>query len=256
MKKLYIIMFLLLLNSLVLSVPRLINYQGKVTDIDGVGLNDTVDINVRLYPDSLGGTYSWQETHYDVPVLKGLFDIRLGSVNPLGLDFSSDEYWLRVSVDGDILSPRQRLVSEVFAIRSIYADSANAAIVNWDTLNAYLDTTYTPPPGGGPDKFTATLLVSSLPDNSGNFVCDGTADQVQINSALDSLATLGGGELYIKSGIYVISEAININSSGITIRGAGWGTYIRPGPGNDISIISVNGVEESPIYGIKIEQLT
>jgi len=57
---------------------------------------------------------------------------------------------------------------------------------------------------------TALAIVSRDPDLSGNFVCDGVADNVQIQQAIDSVNSLGGGQVYIKEGTYDIAAAITL----------------------------------------------
>ncbi|MBN2542111.1 hypothetical protein JXI42_04535 [bacterium] len=109
------------------AVPRMITYQGKVTDTLGVGLNDTVDITFTLYNSATEGTNLWQELHNDVVVSKGLFDVILGSITPINLAFDVD-YWLEIDVGGDILLPRTRLTSSPYSFRAGIADSLKGGI--------------------------------------------------------------------------------------------------------------------------------
>lgn len=54
-----------------------------------------------------------------------------------------------------------------------------------------------------------TVTVSRIPNYSGNYVCDGTADDVQIQAAIDYVDELGGGKIFIGSGIYEITSRLN-----------------------------------------------
>lgn len=77
-----------------------------------------------------------------------------------------------------------------------------------------------------------TVMVSIHPDRSGNFVCDGTADDVQILLADAYLAVLGGGTLHIKTlpmGVtyYDITQTLAFTSDNITVEGEGWNTVLR-----------------------------
>lgn len=66
----------------------------------------------------------------------------------------------------------------------------------------------------------ASVIVSRIPDRSGNFVCDGTADNVEIQAAINYLSTLGG-ELYLKRGTYSIAVTLTgINN--LKLIGEGW----------------------------------
>ena len=74
-----------------------------------------------------------------------------------------------------------------------------------------------------PKKSVATVVVAS--DGSGDFNTDGTADDVEIQAAVDSLPATGGC-MYIKEGVYYLDNAIVINGPNITIKGCGRSTQI------------------------------
>ena len=111
------------------TFPRIINYQGKLTNPDGVALNGTHDIVFRIYDVSAGGTPLWAEEHtttngHPVNVNNGLFDVHLGEITPLSIAFD-DTYWIELEVDGEVLSPREMLVLVPYAFRAIVADTAH-----------------------------------------------------------------------------------------------------------------------------------
>ena len=58
-----------------------------------------------------------------------------------------------------------------------------------------------------------------------DYLCDGTSDQVEINSALQALPD-GGGEIVILDGTYNIGAEINLYKNNITIRGCGSSTIL------------------------------
>jgi hypothetical protein len=65
MKAIAFMVFLsvMLLSSAVLAeVPGLVNYQGTLTDDEGVALDTTVSMTFSIYTDSVGGTQVWTET--------------------------------------------------------------------------------------------------------------------------------------------------------------------------------------------------
>ena len=83
------------------AAPRLINYQGILHDDMGDPLNGTFDLTFLISPDTLPGTdSSWSETHPDVQVTEGLFNVILGGIEPIDdrLFEYSDERWLSVAV--------------------------------------------------------------------------------------------------------------------------------------------------------------
>ncbi|MCD6531680.1 hypothetical protein J7K99_04485, partial [bacterium] len=113
------------------EVPRIMNYQGKITTSEGIALNGTDTIAFCIYDTSEGGTPLWGET-LAVNIVNGLFDVMLGNTHPINLDFS-EPYWMELSISTDggttweTFSPREKLAPVSFAYRSIYADTAEYA---------------------------------------------------------------------------------------------------------------------------------
>jgi len=81
-----------------------------------------------------------------------------------------------------------------------------------------------------------TVMVSREPDRSGNFVCDGVADDVQINQAIAYVNGLGGGSVFIERGDYDIIQPIVLFSN-INLFGGGSATHIT------CSVDNVRGIE-------------
>ena len=105
------------------EVPRLMNYQGVLTDVEGVPTSGSQDITFRIY----GGTGDeagllWEETHTGVEVKGGVFNVILGSVSPMPDDlFESGEIWLGVTVGSDPeIAPRTRITPVPWALRLWY----------------------------------------------------------------------------------------------------------------------------------------
>jgi len=112
------------------DAPRLVNYQGILRDDMGAYLQGAYDLTFTIYPDSLGGGLStWQETHQDISIDDGLFNVILGRYASLpDWLWETDERWLGVSVDGsDDVLPRMRLTAVPWALRAAVADSAVVA---------------------------------------------------------------------------------------------------------------------------------
>ena len=109
-----------------LATPYQINYQGWLASADDtLGVTGTFDMVFRLFNVPTGGSTLWDETQSDVTVDKGIFNVYLGSVNPIPASlFTGDPLWLEVQVGSEVLSPRKKLVSVGYAIRSAVADSS------------------------------------------------------------------------------------------------------------------------------------
>ena len=118
---------LVLTMSVLAAVPAMINYQGYLTDSGGTPVTGPVStMAFALWTAESGGNASWSETHATVTVTNGVFNVLLGSVTPITLDFSQT-YWLETTVNGETLSPRQSLVSVGYAFRAEYANNVDDA---------------------------------------------------------------------------------------------------------------------------------
>ena len=128
----------LLATTVYAAIPHLINYQGKLTDPNGKPLeNGSYNITFRIYDAENGGTMLWQGT-YSVSIQKGIFSVLLGDISDPGYNFTNlsfdKPYYLAIKVGSDPeMSPRQKITSSGYAIRSETAENAiqaqNAATV-------------------------------------------------------------------------------------------------------------------------------
>jgi hypothetical protein len=107
------------------DVPKLINYQGRLTNNLGEPLDTTVSIEFTIYDDSTGGTVKWMETHTLVSVTEGLFNVILGTNVPIDDNvFNSIDRYLGIQVGADPeIEPRKRLISVPYAYHSLRSDS-------------------------------------------------------------------------------------------------------------------------------------
>ena len=115
------------------QMPRIMNYQGKLTDASGVALNGTYSITFRIYDAATGGNLLWYQTQ-SVEVVNGLFDVQLDlSINGGDTLKFDRPYWITLEVGSDgEMTPREKLAPVGFAFRAIYADSAENAITDND----------------------------------------------------------------------------------------------------------------------------
>jgi hypothetical protein len=126
MKRFIFISVLIILVSLaglsLAGIPKMINYQGMLTDSSGNLLSGSYILTFKIYDDTTGGTLKWSETQTGVQVQNGLFNVILGKETALNLPFDQ-QYWLEVRVGAETL-PRIRLTSVGYAYRAMVADSA------------------------------------------------------------------------------------------------------------------------------------
>ncbi|MCK5232417.1 MAG: hypothetical protein KAR13_19245 [Desulfobulbaceae bacterium] len=120
-----------MMNISAWAVPGLVNYQGKLTDGDGIPLDGSYDMHFYIYDAT--GSDLWDEAQ-EVQVNAGIYEVKLGSAAAFPADlFDGDHLYLEIiicnpgSSDCETLSPRQRLTSVPFAIEAAYADTAGDA---------------------------------------------------------------------------------------------------------------------------------
>jgi hypothetical protein len=102
------------------QVPRMINYQGKLTTSAGAPVNDTLQMVFSIYADSGGTNLLWTETQPAVIVEKGVFNVLLGSVDSIPYSvFDGSIGYLGVKVGEDPeITPRKKMVSVAYAYRA------------------------------------------------------------------------------------------------------------------------------------------
>jgi parallel beta-helix repeat protein len=105
-------------------------------------------------------------------------------------------------------------------------------------------------------KRTATKIVAasdSLDKSRADYVCDGVADQDEINAAINALPTSGGRVLLLE-GTYNISGTITILKNYVTLEGQGAGTKLFLVNGANCHAIQV-GNGSTALEGIRIANL-
>jgi len=115
--------------SLFSQIPRTISYQGVLADQSGNFLPDGIHaVSLSLYDSPTGGGALFTETT-TVTVVRGVFNVILGSTGgaiPESVSFDR-AYFLGVSVDGGSeLQPRTPMTAVPYAIRSTFAESAGS----------------------------------------------------------------------------------------------------------------------------------
>ncbi|MBI5739468.1 MAG: hypothetical protein HZA16_02005 [Nitrospirae bacterium] len=109
------------------AVPQTIDYQGYLTDSERNPVNGSVSLTFRIYnsPNGDATTALWTETQEGVLVINGIYNVIIGSVNPVALSFN-EQYYLSIEVgtDGE-MSPRLQLTGAPYAIRATEADNAD-----------------------------------------------------------------------------------------------------------------------------------
>jgi hypothetical protein len=115
-----VVLFTLWVARLAAGPPALIQYQGLALDGSGAPIVTSIDVTVRLHSDPIASSSVWSESHLDVPTQDGVFSLLLGSVAPLdpGLFAAHEGLWLEVVIEGETLTPRQRIASVPYALQA------------------------------------------------------------------------------------------------------------------------------------------
>jgi hypothetical protein len=105
------------------EIPQKISYQGYLTDGSGAPINGFVNMIFGIYGVASGGRSFWSETHNNVPVSGGLYNVILGESNPIDLKFDTP-YYLGIVVNSDPeMTPRKVLTSVGYAFRASEVDT-------------------------------------------------------------------------------------------------------------------------------------
>jgi len=106
------------------QMPRVISYQGLLTQTSGDPVIDgNYQLVMRLFNAQSGGTLLWEENH-STEVKRGLFNVYLGDQVPLTAVDMSGQLFLETAIVGGPVFPRTRIAMVPMAMRSVLADSA------------------------------------------------------------------------------------------------------------------------------------
>ena len=137
------LMFLLVIASLMsgmflatsqAAVPKILNYQGTLSDSSGKAVNSSVSMTFNIYKEETGGIALWTETQ-TVSVANGFYAVVLGNTNSIGLPFDT-QYYLGVKVGTDTeMTPRNKLATLPYAFRAATADNLGITCKDGEVLS-------------------------------------------------------------------------------------------------------------------------
>jgi hypothetical protein len=120
--------------SLCATVPAAINYQGRLVDSQGDPISGNVTVSVDVYTNDTTGVSSYSEAVGQVPVQNGLYSFSFGADLPALLAvLRTGEAWLEVTIDGDPMLPRQRLVAVPYAVVAENVRVDKMKLGHWST---------------------------------------------------------------------------------------------------------------------------
>lgn len=248
--RLVLISALLVALGLFAQVPKTMNYQGKLTNSAGIAVHapSGIPLTFSIYNTSTGGVALWTEVHASVSVTNGLFDVILGETTALNLPFDG-QYWMQLIVNGETLSPREKLTSVAYAHRAVHADTAYIVGSGAVLTTARID---------GDGTIGNELDIARQGATTGQVLkWSGStwepADDVGGTGTVTSIATnngITGGTITTSGTIELTGQALalhNLGTNGLIARtGAGTVAARTITAGSGISITNGNGVSGNP----------
>ncbi len=116
------------------SVPTEINYQGRL-EKDNAPITGPIHITFRIYDAVTGGNLEWESSELVVNAVQGIFS---ASIAPSWSVFATTENrYLEVQIESDVLSPREPFQSAVFSLVSKrLEDGSNISISSMTTTGS------------------------------------------------------------------------------------------------------------------------
>jgi len=114
------------------TTPAYISYQGTLRDASDNPANGTYNMVVKIYDAPAGGNLLWQETHNNVEVREGHFNLLLGESSPVPDDlFSSPDRYVQLTVNDVPMEPTQRFASVPYASQAANGVPVGTVIDWW-----------------------------------------------------------------------------------------------------------------------------
>jgi hypothetical protein len=189
------------------TVPRLVNFSGKATDLQGKAVSGIAGATFAIYKEESGGSPLWLETQNVQADTKGYYTVQLGTTKPDGLPqdlFSSGEArWLGVTVNGGQEQPRVLLLSVPYALKA-----ADAETLGGKPLSAFQ--LATPQPNENHKSSTSNSQAAPATEQPNEIICSsGTA----CKTGFVPLFASNGGSAKVSDSI--------VSQSGTTVKIAG-----------------------------------
>ena len=176
MKKLNCLVIIMLITLFLSAqeIPQKISYQGKLLE-NGIAVNDTKTINFIIG--------SWDEIHYNVPIIEGLYSVTLGETNPIPVSLfdNTSNLSLQIQVEGIYLDPETNIKAVPYAFKTEEAVNSESIhgnpvggnpspnqVLTWSGTQWQPEDVSTNPTGtagGDLDGYYPNPTVSGLQDN-------------------------------------------------------------------------------------------
>ena len=120
-------LILLFLSACAAKLTPNLSHQGRLLDENGSPVADgNYDVEYKIYQAASGGTAVYTETS-TVSVEDGLFTNALGLTTAIDPTIFAQPTWLEVTINGETLTPRQRLQGSPFAFSLVSGSTVQGA---------------------------------------------------------------------------------------------------------------------------------
>ncbi|MBI4060670.1 MAG: hypothetical protein HY403_04500 [Elusimicrobia bacterium] len=217
------------------NVPTQLHFQGRLTDSSNNPLTGPNGFVFGVYDAPTGGSLLWTEAQPAVTVANGVFAVELGGVNPIAAAvFASSTTWLQVTVNGNVMLPRERLLAGPYAHNAqLLAGREFAAFVSTDAATQNI---------AGAKTFTGSVFVPA-PTASGHAASKAYVDAAAGAGLLSSTNAWSGQNSFLNlvsvSSDLVVTGALTASS----------GTFTASGP-SQFSLRTSSGVSVGGTGGV------
>lgn len=133
----------------VLVAPRLLNYQGFMTDTLGNRFTGEATVKVSICDAIVAGRTLWTEVITNVPIDRGIFNVVLGNLTPIpeSVFYYLGDRWLEVSVNSFTFAPRTHITASPTSVEALRSKTAEYALAagkpdsDWVVGTGTLDST-------------------------------------------------------------------------------------------------------------------
>ena len=247
---------------LAVTPPRILSFQGRLTDSSDVPVSSATNIVFRIYTSTSGDTGSpcaatclWESKTWSVtPDQNGIFSVLLGDTGqadtaiPSTLFSDNAALYLGIKVGSDSeMTPRQRIASVSYALNTDTLDGLDSLAFLQNTTDSFDSGTLTIADG---TTFTANSTSINLGNaNSDTLTIASPTTHTVVNSANGSLNAL------------TLSGTLGIFNGSDTFRGIylNYTNANHTGSSNTVNLIDVaniTGDAESSLNAINIGTLT
>ncbi|MBU0646506.1 hypothetical protein KJ611_03485, partial [Patescibacteria group bacterium] len=249
-------------NALAVSPPNIISYQGRILNSNGVPVSNTTrNMQFRFYDSLAGVTCLWSNNSStcasnadkSVSLTDGLFSENLGDTGasyaaiPDTVFNNNAAVYLEVEIEGEVLTPRKRIVAAPYALNAQSLDGLDSADFlrnNGDTGTGEYDLTGAELLGASPlvfegatnDGTNKTTFTFTDPTGVNTITFKDASGTVAFTSDIPGAADLDG--VYTNDGDKIL--AVN-NASGLIFNLTTTGDFILSDNGTPFATFDDSG---------------